>query len=415
MPCPDRPGRTRGLLRCSVLAGTCSIVLAAILLSGCGRGGATTSATDDPAFEAPSVVFAGKPLEIAPPDCVSSILLEPETNTVLYEHNSHERRAPGSIAKMMLELVVMREIEAGRLSLADSIRTSAWASRMGGSQVYLSEGETFTLEDMLKAIAIASANDACVAVAEHLAGTTSAFVSWMNREAQDLGLKDTVYRNVHGLDDEPGEGNETTAYDVAQLGRELIRYPEILGWSSTPQALFRDGQFVLENTNRLVGHFDGLDGLKTGYTAKAGFCLCATASRNGMRLISVVLGCDSNRGRARTSAQLLGEGFAGYVRTKVCGQGESQGLEMKIPHGNPATIQPVPDRDLTLFVSRPDDRSLETRLVPDATLEAPLAAWQRVGTLQVISEGTVVAEVPVLTPIAVEGTGLVAWFKRIVG
>ena len=385
-------------------------------LLGCSSGDAAPPGEIPDSFDAPPLVFAGRPMEIAELPCVAAVVYEPQSKTFLYEMNPNERRPPASIAKMMLELVVMREIEAGRLALEDSIRTSAYASSMGGSQVYLRDGEVFSLEQLLEAIAIASANDACMAVAEHIAGTGDGFALMMNREAEALGLHDTHYVNVHGLDDGvPADqielGNYTTAHDIALLGAELVHYPEVLHWSSKPRAEFRGGEFVLENTNKLVGHFDGLDGIKTGFTSKAGFCLCASAERDGLRFISVVLGCESDRGRRNTSASLLGRAFGSYVKQDICQKGDSLEIEIDVEGGKPATIRPVASRDLSLIVSRPDDRALEISFIPREGLRAPLEAWEPVGMLRASANGEVLAEIPALAPQHVQLDGLFAWLK----
>ena len=338
---------------------------------------------------------------------------EAETGTILYEKNSQEPRPPASIAKMMLELVVMREIEAGRLSLADSIRVSGRASQLGGSQVFLKQGEVFTLEQMLEAIAIGSANDACVAVAEHIAGTPRGFVELMNREAEVLMLGSTEYKNVHGLDDDPNEINMTTAFDISQIARQLVQFPDVLRMASTAQSTFRDGAFILRNTNDLVGRFPGLDGLKTGYTSKAGFCLCATAKRDDLRLISVVLGCPTNQGRFATTRELLGLGFGSFLPIEIVSRGDTLDDAVVVPGGKGPAIQPVAAHDLTVIVSRPDDRLLETRFVRAENLKAPLEAWDPVGEIQVVVDERVLATVPAWTPVAVPSSGVVAWFKSL--
>lgn len=392
------------------LAATLVLIAFGWLVAGCGgrEGTPAPAAVSDSA----QVVFAGRPLEIPRLPCASAILIEPTGSRVLYEQNAHERRAPASIAKMTLELVVMREVEAGRLSLADSIRVSAWASRIGGSQAYLAEGEVFPLEMLMKAIAIHSANDACVAVAEHIAGTSDGFVRLMNQEVEHLGLENTAYVNVHGLDDEPGTGNYTTAYDIAMIGRELTRHPKLLEWSSIQEEWFRPPDpatksegFLLQNTNKLLGRFPGLDGLKTGYTGKAGFCLCASAERNGFRLISVILGADSNRHRFDETATLLAAGFNTYTPARICRKGDPLGEPVAIRGGKEKTVPAVAPRDLTIVVSRPDDRRLQKSIVPLEGVRAPVRAGQPVATLKVSSGDAVLAEMPVVAAADVPAAG----------
>jgi serine-type D-Ala-D-Ala carboxypeptidase (penicillin-binding protein 5/6) len=386
------------------------MLLVALLAVACGGRG--KEATPPPVVsDSARVVFAGRPIDLTPLPCVSAILIEPHSNQVLFEQNTRARRAPASIAKMTLELVVMNEVAAGRLSLDDTIRVSPWASKIGGSQVFLAEGEAFPLGELMQAIAIHSANDACVAVAEHVAGTPDGFVRLMNQEVESLGLKDTHYVNVHGLDDEPGEGNYTTAFDISQIGRELIRYPHILDWSSTAEAPFRGGAFLLQNTNKLVGHFSGLDGLKTGYTRKAGFCLCATAARNGFRLLSVVLGAATDRDRARESASLLAAGFNTYAPVRICGKGDPLGDPVPVRGAKVKTVRAVAPGDVTVVVSRPDDRRITKVLVPTKTLRAPVRAGTQVGTLRVLAGDAVLTEVPV---VAAEDIPAAGWLRRLV-
>lgn len=395
---------------CASARPLCLVLALALGLSACGGGEAPGPPTWSPPAE-PEFIFAGRPLERAPLPCAAAVLIEPVTNTVLYELNAHAHRAPASIVKMTLELVVLREIEAGRLALGDSIRVSPWASKIGGSQAYLASGEVFPLEEMMKAIVIHSANDACVAVAEHIAGTSDGFVDLMNREVEQLKLEDTHYVNVHGLDDEPGIGNHSSAYDIAQIGRELTRYPKVLEWSSIEKTPFRNGEFILENTNHLVGKFEGLDGLKTGYTEKAGFCLCATAVRRGYRLLSVVMGCEKNRDRFEESAELLAAGFNSYALVAACAAGDSLGPQIKVPGGRPKLVTPTAGKTVKLLVSRPDDRGIKKKLVLDPKLKAPLGAGDRIGTLQVLSGETVLAEVPVVTPVRVGTAGPFGWIR----
>lgn len=416
----SRYGRSRArvprlfsfLLRHGTFVAVLALVTVVVIgaSSGCGNGVATVAAEE--VDSTPILKFVGRPLEVSNPDCASAIVIEPETNTVLFEKNAHEKRPPASIVKMMVELVVMHEVESGRISLSDSVKTSAWASRIGGSQVYLAEGETYPIEELMKTIAIASANDACVAVAEQIAGSTDGFVAMMNHEAEALGLTNTRYENVHGLDDDPSTANRTTAHDIAQLGRALLRFPEVLTWSSTPRALFRDGNFVLENTNKLLGDFPGLDGLKTGYTHQAGFCLCATAQRDELRFLSVVMGCESNRDRFRTSKELLGRAFGSYVRYSVCSEGDDLG-RIAVVAGKEDSVSVRAPRDFTLIVSRPDDRYLETRLVPVAEeIVAPVREGQIVGNLQVRKGDEILAEMPVVAAEPVDGGGIASWVRR---
>ena len=360
----------------------------------------------------PVVWFSAEKINLQPPRCASAIVLEVDSGTILYAYNEHARRPPASVAKTMLELVVLDEVEAGRLALTDSIRVSAWASRIGGSQVYLSEGEVFSLEEMLHAIVIASANDACVAVAEHIAGTADGFVEMMNERAQKMGLKETYFINTHGLDDEPGEGNVTSAHDLAQIARELVRHEHVLEWSSIPEAPFRNGTFRLINTNKMLGDFQGMDGLKTGFTDKAGFCLSATAERKGLRLVSVVMGAQTSRIRFQETARLLAAGFNGVARVAATKKGGDLGLEAMVLRSQGHVIRPQAGQDVTIYVprSRQDQVRKDVRL--DKKISAPLKQGQRVGSIEVHVGDELVATVPAVSNEAVEAKGWRAWLAR---
>jgi len=353
-------------------------------------------------------------LEVSNPKAVSAILIEPETGRLLFEKYADLPRAPASIAKIMLELIVLERVQNGELHLSDSIRVSAWASRIGGSQVYLSENEAFTLEDMLRAITISSANDACVAVAEHIAGSAEGFVDLMNLRAREMGLTNTHYVNVHGLDDEPGAGNVTTARDIATVARLLVTMPHVLDFSSTVEAPFRGGEFKLQNTNKLLGHFNGLDGLKTGYTTKAGFCLCATAQRNGMRLISVIMGAESNKMRFSETARLLGAGFAQLRRNVVLEAGAPIAQGVPVGGGRKTVVLAVAASPLTVILPQ-RVAPPEPVLVPKRGLRAPIAKGDTIATVELrLPEGDVVSA-PVVAAAAMKRATIFQVIGRMFG
>jgi D-alanyl-D-alanine carboxypeptidase (penicillin-binding protein 5/6) len=231
---------------------------------------------------------------------------------VIFQANPHRRLIPASLTKMMLALVGMEGLRKGSLKLTDDVRASEGACEVGGSQIYLHPGEILTLEEMFQAILIRSANDAAASVAEHVAGSQERFVDLMNARAQKLGMQDTVFNNVHGLPSRDGHDNISSAYDMAILAKELLKYPEILHWSSMSTASIRDGQYTIHTTNRLLGTCDGVDGLKTGFVRKAGFSIAATAKRDGKRLITVVMGSPSSATRFNSTKDLLSKGFDRY-------------------------------------------------------------------------------------------------------
>ncbi len=244
-------------------------------------------------------------------ECKSAILIEAGTGKVLYEQNADEALPPASVTKVMTLLLVMEAIEEGRISLDDTVRTSERAASMGGSQIFLEEGEEMSVEDMVKSVVIASANDAACALAEHIEGSEEEFVKKMNERAAALGMKNTSFENTNGLDD-TAERHLTSARDIAIMSRELIKHEKILEYSSIWMDSVRGGMFGLTNTNRLVRFYRGCTGLKTGSTSKAGFCISATAERDGVSLICVIMGAESGDKRNAIAARLLDWGFANY-------------------------------------------------------------------------------------------------------
>jgi D-alanyl-D-alanine carboxypeptidase (penicillin-binding protein 5/6) len=345
---------------------------------------------------------------------VSAILIEPTTGEVLFEQSADLPRAPASVAKLMLELIVLERVQRGELRLDEPVQVSAWASKIGGSQVYLAQGEVFPLEELLRAIVIPSANDACVAVAEHIAGTADGFVDLMNIRARELGLTGTRYVNVHGLDDEPGEGNVTCARDISTIARHLVAMPHVLDWSSTQEAPFRDGKFKLQNTNKLLGGFPGLDGLKTGYTRKAGFCLCATAQRKGMRLISVVMGAESNKMRFQETAHLLGAGFAQLRQNTVLAAGAPIPGGVPVKGGRKSIVDAVAAAPLAVILPS-SAKAPDPILVPKKGLRAPVAKGDTVGTVELRLEEGFVVRAPVVAAAGVKKATVFQTIARLFG
>ena len=278
-----------------------SLVLCMAVLCGCIGISASESAV--------GAIDADASLDL---DCRSAILMDASTGKVLYEQNADEPLPPASVTKIMTLLIIMEAIEAGRINYSDMVTASAHACSMGGSQIYLKEGEQMSVEDLIKSIVIASANDAAVALAEFVSGSESAFVTQMNERARALGMENTNFENTNGLDDTV-ENHTISAKDIAIMSRELIRYPKILEYSSTWMDTVRDGAFTLTNTNRLVRFYKGATGLKTGSTSKAGFCISATANRDGMHLIAVVMGSSTRDERNQSATALLDHGFANFA------------------------------------------------------------------------------------------------------
>src|SRR5213593_1088472 len=287
------------------------------------------------------------------------LVIDADSGTVLAEHDAHRRWPPASMTKMMTVFLAMERVQDGTLSLDEPVHTSAWASRIGGSQVYLAAGETFPLGEMLKAIMIASANDAAVAVAEHIAGSTTSFVDLMNTRAKALGLMDTTYQSVHGLP--PGKGQTadvTSAHDLAVLGRELMHFPEVMRWAGTPTAGFRNDTLQMGNTNHLVRTFSGATGLKTGYYVEAGFCVTATATRGDLNLIAVVLGLPTKQGSFEEAGRHLNEAFAAYRVVAPARKGAPVG-SVPVAGGTADSVQAIALDDLRVLVKRADDKGVQ--------------------------------------------------------
>jgi serine-type D-Ala-D-Ala carboxypeptidase (penicillin-binding protein 5/6) len=348
------------------------------------------------------------------PSYAAAVLMEAETGTVLFEHKAHVQRSPASTQKLLLELVVMNQVATGRYSLDDEVLVSARSSRTGGSQVYLKQGEVFPLAELMEAVIIPSANDACVAVAEHLGGSVEGFVDMMNQQARDLGLEHTRCVNVHGLDDTPmDDRNLTTAYDLAQIARALIAYPRILEWSGTRYKPFRDGEFMLYTTNKLLGKYRGMDGLKTGFTQRAKSCLVATARRDSMRLIAVVLGARSERLRDGEISRLLSWGFNNFSRVPLVRAGQLVGT-VAMDWGHEPEVRVI-TQDAAFAVLAPDQEKLLSRSMElPAQHPAPVDAGEGLGKLEIALGDSVLAVVDLVAEKAVRRMTvwekLVSWF-----
>jgi D-alanyl-D-alanine carboxypeptidase (penicillin-binding protein 5/6) len=343
------------------------------------------------------------------PPYAAAILVEAESGTVLFAHNPDLQRSPASTQKLMLELVVMDLIKAGKFSLQDQIHVSRRAATTGGSQVFLAQGEIFPLTELMEAIVIPSANDACVAVAEHLGGSVEGFVGLMNGRAQDLGLQHTYSVNVHGLDDTPKDNrNLTTARDLSTIGRALLTYPKVLEWSSIRYKPFRNGEFMLYTTNKLLGRFQGLDGLKTGYTQRAGSCLVATAKRHEMRLVSVILGARGEKIRDQETRRLLSWGFNTFSKVPIVKNGELMG-KVAVDWGFEPDVR-VHTKDTIFAVLSPEqEKKLQRQVEMPSELPAPVEGGAELGKLKISLGDSLLAEVPIVAEKSVERMGL--WDK----
>jgi D-alanyl-D-alanine carboxypeptidase (penicillin-binding protein 5/6) len=329
------------------------------------------------------------------------LLEDADTGKILYDYNGGIQWPPASMAKMMLLLVVEEQIKAGRAHLDDPVTVSANAASTGGSRLgLLRAGEVIPLGELMKAALIRSANDAAVAVAEKVCGSTERCVALMNAQAQALGMTHTVYHTVEGLPPRPlHDVDSTDAYDLARLARALIHRTNLLQWSGMETASFDDGLVMLHNTNHLVGHFDGCDGLKTGFTIKAGFNLTATARRGNMRLIAVVLGAPNNAQRFAQAARLMDWGFDNFEKVTVLKQGELLPVQVRV--GTAEVMQPVAQRTLTVIVPRKDSSAIKIDYAVPASLYGPLVSDQAVGQVIVRNGGDVLAKCAAICPFPV--------------
>ncbi len=328
----------------------------------------------------------------------SAIVMDARTGEVLWSENEHEPLEPASMVKMMTELIVLELVASGEIDESAPVTVSADASRMGGSQVYLKQGEVFSVRDLLMALAIHSANDAAVALAEFAAGSTEAFVELMNVRAAELGMHDTTFRFVHGLPPAYGQSPDlSSAFDMALLGREISKHPEALEWAVMDRVPFRDGQFILTNPNPLVGEFRGLEGIKTGFHSRAGYCLTAAATQKGVRLISVVMGAPTNDARGLETTRLLARGFNMYTRlTLVAEAGEPLPDPWPVSGGKSREVPLTFAESLVLGVQkeRTADIVFDYRL-PEK-IEAPVMTGDVVGTAAAVLDGRLLGEVDIL-------------------
>jgi D-alanyl-D-alanine carboxypeptidase (penicillin-binding protein 5/6) len=360
-------------------------------------------------------VFSANPISAATPKDLthkSAILIEAETGHVLKAYRPNAQHMPASIVKMMLMLLLAEGVERGALSLDEEVTTSAEASRMGGSQVFLKHGEQFPLSALMKALTIASANDAALAIAEHIAGASDAMVSLMNQRAQELGMKNTHYASVHGLPPGPDKKYDyTTAYDTALLAREIVKHPLILKWTRIWKDKFRGGKFTLYNTNRiLLRTFNGMDGIKTGYLKEAGFNICATAVRDEMRLIAVVFGAPSRKERTSQTRKLLLQGFRVYKKEKLFAAIEEISRTLPVEGGEKKTVLGIPARQVMVVVKRLKTLKITTRLQVPLPIKAPIQKGEKLGEIEALLGSKVLAKVDLL---AAESVSEMGWLGRL--
>lgn len=328
----------------------------------------------------------------------SAILMEESTGNILYESNPDERLPIASVTKVMTMLLIMEAVDSGKISLDDMVTVSENAMSYGGSTMFLETGEQLTVNDMLKGIAVASANDGCVAMAEHLAGSESAFVDMMNEKAKELGMENTHFMNTNGLDE---DDHYSSARDVAIMSRELMKHETIFNYTSIWMDTLRGGKFQLANTNKLIRFYDGANGLKTGSTSKALCCLSAAAKRNDMQLIAVLLGAPTSAERFASAKSLLDYGFANYaVNTQITAGDEVQ--KIAVEKGVDKEVGVVAGDSCSTLVKKGQEDNITKEIKIDETITAPIEAGQKIGTMTISRDGEVIADIDLNASSAVE-------------
>ena len=359
---------------------------------------------------------SAQPLESEAPISLTApcyLLMEADTGTVIFEKNADEQRPVASVTKLMTILLLLDRIEAGQLALTDTVTVSKTAAAATGSTALLDAGASYPIGDLLRATIVASGNDSATALAEHVAGTELAFVQLMNEKAADLGLQNTVYVNCTGL---PAQGQHTTARDVAIIARAICAYPLYFENSSLwlSQITHPSGRVTdLTNTNRLVRFYQDCDGLKTGSTTEAKYCLAATAQRNGMRLIAVVLGADTSQHRFDDARAMLDYGFGAYSRTQVIAAGDLTGYQLPVTRGARENVNIAVGKGLSMLLRPGQAEKLRVELSLPESVQAPMAAGTEVGTARVLLDGAVVAELPAILAEDVRMPGFMEGFWRI--
>jgi D-alanyl-D-alanine carboxypeptidase (penicillin-binding protein 5/6) len=348
-------------------------------------------------------------------DVRSAILMERDTGKVLYEKNSNEELPPASMTKVMTMLLIMEAIDQGKLSWNEKIRASEYAASMGGSQIFLEPGEEMTTKEMLRGIAIGSGNDAAVAMAERISGSEEAFVEKMNEKAKELGLKHTHFENTTGL---PVKGHYSTSYDMAVMAKELLKYEDITKFTGMYEAYLRentDKKFWLVNTNKLVRFYPGVDGLKTGFTSEAKYCLTATAQKNGMRVIAVVFGAPTSKARNAQVTKMLDYAYSQYETHPILKRNQAVG-KAHISKGSEKTVEALTSEPLSLLTKKGEKTDgVQQKVILEKNLNAPIQKGDKVGTLKLIKDGKVVLESPLVSSKNIDEAGWWTLYKRAFG
>ncbi len=346
----------------------------------------------------------------------SAILIDANSGEVIYEKNSHEKLPMASVTKIMTMLLAMEAIESRHIALTDIITISPRSASMGGSQLYMEEGEQQSLETLMKGISICSANDACVAVGEHIAGTEEVFVKKMNEKAEALGMINTNFVNTNGL---PAEGHYSSAYDISIMSRELLKYPKIHEWLTTWMASIKVGlqtkeqtDLEITNTNRLIKTYPGANGIKTGYTGEAGYCLSASATKGNMTLISVVLGSPTSKIRFDESSKLLDYGFAAYESINIAGENQIMG-KIKVDKGNLESVNGISGNNISILVKKEEKQSISKEIHIEENISAPLKKGDIVGEIIIFKNDEIYKTYPIICEKDVERAGIFTLYFKL--
>ncbi|WP_416197936.1 MAG: serine-type D-Ala-D-Ala carboxypeptidase [Sporanaerobacter sp.] len=344
----------------------------------------------------------------------AAILIDYNSGNIIYEKNSHEKLPPASITKIMVLLIAMESLEKGIINLNDEVVISSNAAGMGGSQVYLEEGEIQTIENLLKAICLRSANDASVALAEHISGSEELFVKKMNEHAKELGMNNTNFVNVTGL---PNEDHYTTAYDIGIMSKELLKYPKIHDWLNLWMSEIKVGKNKdvvqsLVNTNRLIRDYEGANGIKTGSTSEAGFCLSASAKRGNLQLIAVILGCETSKIRFNETKKLLDYGFANYDSI-IAGRKNDLMGKVLVEKGSSEEVEAVLERDAYILLPKGSEGSLEKEIILSESILAPVANHGKLGELIIKFNGKEIDRINIVSKNSVDKANFKDMLKKV--
>ena len=342
-------------------------------------------------------------------DCGSAILIEQNSGQVLYSHNIHEKLHPASVTKIMSILLIMESLDSGKISLTDEVPCSENAASMGGSQIWLDPRETLTVDEMLKAICVNSANDCVVAMAEYIAGSEEGFVQMMNDKAQELGMTDTTFKNCHGLDE---EGHLTSSYDIALMSRELLKnHPSVTKYTTIWMDSLRDGKSQLSNTNKLIRTYKGATGLKTGSTSLALYNLSASATRDDLSLIAVVMKAPSTKIRFENATKLLDYGFNTFSYKEFGKKGDVI-KTINVNKGIKDTVEAVLEEDCGTLIKKGDDKNVEQTLNLEDTISAPIKKGQKLGEISFTLNGELLSSVNIIANEDVEKNNLFTIMKK---